>query len=285
MNSFEILQDTLEDVDELPTLPTVLIKINNLLQDPRTSSEEVGHAISSDQALASRVMKLVNSAFYGFPGRINTISHAISLLGFLTVRNVVITASIIGAFDDEDNQFGLDYKSFWYHSIATASIAKLIAKTCKMQQTEEVFVSGLLHDLGKLLLQLYLPGEYLKVFAYLERKPDLIVRAEQKILSFNHTHAGAWLAKKWNLPSEICSVIEFHHEPHLATENKDLCMIVNLADTIARSLEFGSGGDPFIPTISQSTWDFLDLDEKKLKTILQNASNEVEKAAIFMQII
>lgn len=285
MNSFEILQDTLEDVEELPTLPTVLIKINNLLQDPRTSSEEVGQAISSDQALASRVMKLVNSAFYGFPGRINTISHAISLLGFLTVRNVVITASIIGAFEEEEAQSGLNLKEFWQHSVATASIAKLIAKASKIPQTEEAFISGLLHDLGKLLMQLYLPDEYKKVFAYMDRKPDLILRAEQKILGFNHTHAGAWLAKKWNLPAEIIHVIEYHHTPGEASESKDLCMAVNLADTLARALEFGSGGDPFIPGIEDEVWDYLNLDESKLNIILSNAKQEVEKASIFMQIL
>tara|TARA_B110000483_G_scaffold152400_1_gene181309 strand:+ start:913 stop:1770 length:858 start_codon:yes stop_codon:yes gene_type:complete len=285
MNSLDGLKDLIEDIDELPTLPTVLIEINNLLQDPKTSSEEIGLAISNDQALASRVMKLVNSAFYGFPGRINTISHAISLLGFLTVRNVVITASIIGAFEDKDEGIGLDFKGFWLHSVATASIAKLIAKASKMQQTEEVFISALLHDLGKLLMQLYLPDEYEKVFSYLERKPDLLINAEQKVLGFDHTHAGFWLAKEWNLPSEICSVIEFHHDPMSAEKDKEICAVVNLADTLARSLQLGNGGDLFIPAIQSEVWDFLDMDESKLKLILQNAKGAVEKASIFMQVI
>jgi HD-like signal output (HDOD) protein len=286
MSRFEILQALLEDVDELPTLPTVLIKINNLLQDPRTSSEEVGHAISSDQALASRVMKLVNSAFYGFPGRINTISHAISLLGFLTVRNIVITASIIGAFDDEDQkQKGLDYKQFWLHCVATASIAKLTAKTCKIQQSEEAFITGLLHGLGKLLLQLYLPDEYAKVFAYLERKPSTLIEAERRILGYDHTHAGTWLATKWNLPKEITEVIQHYQDPFLAKQNTELAVVVNFSHIIARALEQGSGGDPFIPTLRDDVWDYLNMDENTLKVVLQNAKNEIERAAIFMQII
>ena len=285
MSSFENFQELIEDVEELPTLPTVLVEINKLLQDPRTSSEEVGQAIMNDQALASRVMKLVNSAFYGFPGRINTISHAISLLGFLTVRNVVITASIIGTFGDDKNEDGLNLKAFWEHSVATAAIAKLIAKTSKIQATEETFIAGLLHDLGKLLLQLYLREDYQEVFAYMKKKPSLIREAEEKVLGFNHSDAGAWLAQKWNLPQEIRSVIEFHHTPMSASSDKSLCAAVHLADVIVRGLEIGSGGDPFIPEIDPEVWKYLEMNEDKLKLIIQNSKAQIERASIFMQII
>ncbi len=129
----KIIKNIIANINELPTLPTVVDELNRLLQNPKTSAEEVGKAIITDQAIASKVIKLVNSAFYGFPGKITTITHAIVILGFSTVRNIVLTASIIGSIDSKSvSNKSFSLPDFWMHSISTGAFALTIGKYFKL---------------------------------------------------------------------------------------------------------------------------------------------------------
>ena len=142
----QTIRNTLETVSTIPTLSIVIDKIARLLQNPQTSAEEIGKAITTDQALAAKVLKLVNSAFYGFPGRISTLSHAIVILGFSTIKNIVLTASILDSFRSKGKAtegFNLEY--FWMHSIACAAAAQSIARTIGSNEKEDCFIAGLIH--------------------------------------------------------------------------------------------------------------------------------------------
>jgi putative nucleotidyltransferase with HDIG domain len=277
------VKQLIDSIEDLPTLPTVISKINQLLQNPRTSAEEVGRAIVTDQSLASKVIKLVNSAFYGFPGRINTITHAIVILGFATVKNIVLTASIIGAFNDKkNNKFNME--AFWMHSIAVGALSKTIAKEIKFKFLEEAFIAGLLHDIGKLILSQYLPQAFEKVALHCQQANCLFKEAEQLVLGVNHADIGYHLANKWNLPQDLSAVIHYHHRPEEAEDYQTITSIIHLADILARGLCIGSGGDNTIPEVDDFAWSHLALGEDKIRKILDKSQSEIEKASVFMKV-
>lgn len=284
MEMAEQLKTLVERIGELPTLPSVIHRINQLLTNPRTSANEVGSAIASDQVIASKVIKLVNSAFYGFPGRINTITHAIVILGFSTVKNVVLTTAILSAFDTRRKLPGFDLMGFWKHSVATGAVAKVLAKQTNFKGQEEAFISGLLHDLGKLILALHLSEEFQALVELADRKHILFYEAEKERLGITHCELGQWLANRWNLPPDLTSVLAFHHTPARAGKYIQLNAIVQLADVLARGLQIGHPGDKTIPIIDPEILKIVGLPMETLPNLLETLHIEIEKASVFLTV-
>jgi HD-like signal output (HDOD) protein len=281
----EILQ-IIENLSSIPTLPTVIDRLSRLLQNPKTSAEEVGKAITTDQALASKVLRLVNSAFYGFPGRISTITHAIVILGFSTVKNVVLTASIFDAFRSKGNNndsFNLD--KFWLHSIACGAASLSIAKQIGNNEKEECFIAGLIHDIGKLILCQYLPDKFDQVLQHSIRNDQLLYKSEYEILDCTHQEIGGYLTEKWNLPLSLQNAVKYHHNPSPIHDKFVITSIVHCADIFVRALDFGNGGDNLIPSISEKAWNVVGLNNIDLHTLFDSINDELEKAAIFTQMI
>jgi HD-like signal output (HDOD) protein len=176
----QAIRKTLESISTIPTLSIVLDKLARLLQNPQTSAEEIGRAITTDQALASKVLKLVNSAFYGFPGKIGTITHAVVILGFSTVKNIVLTASIFDAFSNRKNQ-GSEFsmEKFWTHSIGCGAASQTIAKHIGFKEKEECFIAGLIHDIGKIILCHYFHEEFEACFSDRQAKRTAFLRKRE----------------------------------------------------------------------------------------------------------
>jgi HD-like signal output (HDOD) protein len=279
-----ILQ-TVEKITSIPTLPTVIERLTRLLQNPKTSAEEVGKAITTDQALASKVLKLVNSAFYGFPGRISTITHAIVILGFSTVKNVVLTASIFDAFRKKgDGNTKFDLNEFWLHSIACGAAASSIAKQIGGSEKEECFIAGLIHDLGKLILCNFLPDEFDLALRYSAENKLLLYESEKKLFDCTHTHIGGYLAERWNLPANLQNAVKYHHQPSPSHDHYFITAVVHCADIFVRALDFGNGGDSQIPMISDHVWKSLGFDSVDLNVLLDGIQEETEKASVFIQL-
>jgi len=285
LSSKEKLKAVTEKITSLPTLPKVLTEISSLMQNPRTSAEEVGRAITRDQALASKVLRLVNSAFYGFPGRINTITHAIVILGFNTVKNIVLTASVFDKLGGKGGTSDFDLEKFWLHSIGTGIIAKEIAKKVNYRSHEECFLAGLLHDIGKVILYKYLPDEFALVEAQVLEKNVLFLDAEKEAIDITHNEIGTWLAQKWNLPEDLRSAILYHHAPVLASQHKSMVYAVHAGDILIRALNIGSGGDNKIPVLSSDVWDELKFSRQLIEKIYRDIEFELEKSTIFFQIM
>jgi len=278
------LEQIIEHLGELPTLPVVIQKINALLSNPRTTATEVGQAIATDQAIAAKIIRLVNSALYGFPGRISTITHAIVILGFSTVKNVILTTSILSRFDLKKNIQGFDMMGLWKHSVATGSIARLIAQEIGFRGKEEAFVGGLLHDLGKLVHALYLPDSFVQVVNTAHDRHILIYEAEQDQHRVTHEEIGTWIAEKWNLPNDLTAVIKFHHSPTKAGPHSLLVSIVHLADILARGLEIGTPGDQTIPVVDLDAWAMLGLSDAQILKILELSEKEIEQSSVFLTV-
>jgi putative nucleotidyltransferase with HDIG domain len=279
------IRSTIENISGLPTLPAVIDRITRLLHNPQTSAEEIGKAITVDQALAVKVLKLVNSAFYGFPGKIGTITHAVVILGFTTVKNVVLTASIFDIFHKKTPHLSqFDIQKFWEHSIACGAASQAIAKHIGFEQKETCFIAGLLHDIGKLILCQYLPKEFAIAVNNCAEKDILLYESEKEIFDITHPEIGGILTQRWNLPPELQQSVMYHHNPSPTHSHYMVSAIVHCADILVRALDYGNGGDRKIPVMSENVWRNLGLEHLPLQLLLEAVSDEYEKAMVFMQI-
>ncbi len=279
------LEDRLAKIIDLPTLSVVANNIILITQNPKSSALEVGRAISQDQALVSKILRIANSTFYGFPRKISTIPHAVVILGFANIRNLVLTASIFDMFQSKGGDEYFDREGFWKHSLACGVTSKLIAKRLGIKNIEEAFIWGLLHDLGKLILDTYFREDFTRVVIMVKEKEILIRDAEQQLLGFDHAAVGSFVADKWNLPPAVIKVIRFHHNPPLANESMRMAAIVHLADILCRAIGIGNGGDSKVPSINEESWKLLSLNKRMIKNLFFEMEREIANAKTLLAFI
>ncbi|MHC4871024.1 MAG: HDOD domain-containing protein [Planctomycetota bacterium] len=275
----------IEAITDLPTLPTVASQIVAIANSPKTSATDVGALINNDQALTTKVLKLVNSSFYGFPQQIKTINHAIVILGFNKVKNIVLTASVFDLTKGKDGD-RIDIRKFWEHSLGCAIAAQIVAQHLgRGLSPDDAFVGGLLHDFGKIIFDQFLPDEYDPVIKHCKENKTLIRTSEKEILGFDHSQVGTWLAEMWKLPVGLVTAIRYHHLPQSAREEREMAAAVHIGDILTRSLGVGNGGDGSIPALSEPALKLYNLDIDFLRKALSTLAEELKKAGDFFDLI
>jgi putative nucleotidyltransferase with HDIG domain len=275
-------QKIIERIDDLPTLPRTVLKITELVNDPKSSAKDLAWVITDDQVLTARLLKLVNSSFYGFPQRISTVTGAIVLLGFDAIRNLLLTTSVFDLFANRNRKMKQDQERFWDHSLGCAVGAKVIGNYLRHDKIEELFVSGLLHDIGKIVEMMFLPDEFSRVVAAIKKENILMTTAENKVLGYNHAELGKLLAERWNLPVRLVQVIAHHHQPNNAGSFAMEAAIVHLADIFCRALNMGYGGDNKIPPLDTQAWELLKIDSSAIDTIMGTMHREYHDISTFI---
>lgn len=220
-----------DKVKSIPSLPEVVLKVMQLVQDKNSSAAILSKVISHDPGLTTRVLRLVNSSYYGFPKQISTIQHAITILGFTTIRGLVLSSSIYKMFSPKNASENLfDYKKFWKHNLLTAIGAKKLAN-----EQVDIFSSAILHDLGKIILAQYDYNNYSKAYALtcgsLDYERNMLI--EERECETNHCEIAHLVASSWNLPQSILDVILYHHTPLKSENHKFSCIMVNVANILA----------------------------------------------------
>jgi HD-like signal output (HDOD) protein len=250
-------QNLIKGVNELPTIPEIATKVINLLDHPDVELEELADMILTDQVMASRVIKIVNSPLFNPMHEIRSIKRALIYLGFRHIREIALTCSIIKAFEGKSGVF--DIKTFWEHSFGVGIVAKMIALRVRYPEIEKAYIVGIVHDIGEVFLSYYLKNDFTKIVDLLKGTPYSFVEAEGRLLGTTHCEVGFCLAKKWNFPAEYCDVIANHHSPHEAAHDPTLVAIINLADLFCSVRQLDYGGREWVSfnLADEPSWDIL----------------------------
>jgi putative nucleotidyltransferase with HDIG domain len=251
----------IEASGNLPTLPGVVARIIETVEDEHTTARRLGAEIARDQVVSAKVLKLVNSGFYGFSQPIATIPHAVAMLGFDTVKSLVLSSSVVELMDNA-------LPGLWDHSLACARASTLLAEEADLEAPEEIGVVGLLHDLGKVILCQALPDEFARIRQRVERGGMLFVRSEQDVLGTHHGEIGAWLLEKWALPPALTVPIAEHHDPRPTADHAVRTAAVHVADILVRAEGFGHGGDRRMPGLAAGALQTLGLDLDAVERVM-----------------
>ncbi len=276
--------DHLGAVQDLPTLPTVITKILETSRNPNAQAKDMGNLISQDQSLTTKTLKLVNSAFYGFPKQITSITRAIVILGFEKVKSIALTASVFGAVKIESGKGGFDIAEFWRHSLAVGIMAETLADRVGSAHKNDAFIAGLLHDLGKVVTIKFFKDEMLEIVQTMSEDGGLWYDVEAKHLEGGHPFIGSWLAEEWNFPKKLISPIKYHHKPERDREHRELSFLVHAADVFVRALDIGNPGDDEIPQLSENVWDAFKMNEQFLEDLFEVVLNKARMLDEFMEL-
>ena len=270
MHSMDVrkVREKIESVMALPTIPKVLNKLLGVIENPRVSLNEISNFIAGDPALTTKVLRMVNSPVYGFPGRISSVNQAVILLGLTVVKGLLLGVSVFDLM--QKTMIGL-----WEHSIGCAIFSRIIAKKKGYRDPDELSVDGLLHDIGKVFLVLQFPDEYQKALAESQSNGLTIYDSEKNHFNTTHSSVGSWMARKWRFPASLIDVIEYHHKPQLTKNTPLESSIVHLADIMVRARGYGFPGDNFVMPVDQTAWDVLALNEADLLEIFKEAEESL----------
>lgn len=228
----------LNRITDLPTLPTVVYKIMDLINNPNSSIQDLAKVVGADQVIASKVIRLVNSPLYGIRHEITNLNQALSYLGFEKVKSLVLTCSLIAHLPSKGVVFNM--KTFWEHSFGCGIVSRIVATRIGYEDPEGAYLAGLVHDLGEIVIFSCFKMEFPEILRRV-RDGSSFRDAETEVLGYSHGEIGAWLGERWRFPAELQEVMKYHHTPGLARTAPITVAIVNIADLFCRVRSLGYG--------------------------------------------
>ena len=277
------VENIIGSVDKLPTLPIIYTKLTNLLQSPNATAKMISDVISDDQAIAVRVLNLVNSAFYSLPQKIGNLKHAIVILGLNQIRNLVLVTSTIKMFREIKSDSSFNMQKFWEHSIGCAVAARVLAETAYLKSPDDVFTGGLLHDIGKLVHAIYLQEDFAAVIDDVRESGLPVIEVEKRIFGCDHTYTGRELAIKWNLSEGTVDMIRHHHLSDNSAELTKEISAVHIGNTLCIALGLGSGGEKKVPVAQMKAWEILDIEMNNLETIIERIDRLFNESVVILE--
>ncbi|MFG0250070.1 MAG: HDOD domain-containing protein [Phycisphaeraceae bacterium JB051] len=276
----DVVSSAIGEISHIATLPEVTLKIINLVEDPNSTAQDLNRVITNDPALGARILKVVNSAFYGLPGQIASINRAIVLLGLNAVKNIAIAASLAKLFRGGQIAPHFDAHDLWNHSIAVATATKMIGKEAGLGLADEAFLAGLIHDIGIMVEIQAMRAKFVEVILKKKENPELTLRSiETEILGADHQEFGAGLCKAWKFPNSFIYVTGYHHNPmDLEPDERKLACAVNLADIIVAKLGIGYTDTVDKIKLNKEVLDDLNLTTKQVEKVMEALPNAMSEA-------
>jgi len=257
----------------LPEVPSLIFELNEMIGAPLVSASDIAGIVKRSPSLASILLRIVNSAYYGFPSRIDDVSRAVTLIGTKEISSLALGISTMAIFKDIPQQI-IDVRSFMRHSLACGIISRILAARKNIPQTEQLFVSGLLHDIGRLIVYKYFPAQAKTLLHTARTQRQPLYHIETSLLGCQHTDIAQHLFKQWNLPYSLENNIFYHHNPSSA-QDLEKATIVHLADLIANGLGLGSSGERFAAGFDEEAWEQLGMEPGILKSVIQQAVHQL----------
>ncbi len=285
----DLVAKILREMDDLPPLPSGAARVLAMVGDPRTELDDLVSVVGGDIALSARVLKLANSAYYGFPRQVATLREAIVIMGMNTLKELVITVWSYEMGRRPLPGYALDGGALWRHSLLCGAAARQLAKQVRFPTPEEAYVAGLLHDFGKLVLAQYVGQEYQDLLENVEKGGTSFVEAERRVFGIDHAQLGGQLALKWNLPLNLAEAIANHHQPAMrvlaghvpgAGNAGQLTALVHVADAVVMMLGIGIGVDGLAYPLEQQALDALGLSEEDVLRLVTEVSSLVESDSL-----
>jgi len=276
-----------EYIGNMPSLPTTVAKVLEVCNNPQTSPADLNHVISLDPVLVGRVLKLINSAYYGLGQQVTNLVRAIIMLGINTVKNLALSTAVMGNLGSNKELSGLNMEGFWRHSLCVGVAAKILAKRrgIDSKQTEEYFTAGLLHDIGKIPLNAVLSKDYMLTISVADRERIALFRAEDRTLEMNHCGVGVMITKAWKLEGPVGEAIVNHHNcAGYSGEYRDIVFSIAAANRFASIAEIGFSGDRYPEKDDSIIWQTLGVESDVFDEIEKTVNDEIEKAKVFLKL-
>jgi putative nucleotidyltransferase with HDIG domain len=260
--------ETLEKIKDLPTLPSVYFKVDKLLQDKEASTENVARVIEVDPAMSTRILRLVNSAFYGLSAKSNSIPQAVMMMGFKAVKNAIVSVAILDTLSIKDRYQNFDMADFWRHSVSVAVVSGQLAEKSRLVAPDDAFMAGLLHDIGKIIMLKYFKEDFGLVWQTMQETRCSFADAEQEVASIDHVQIGSYLARKWQLPDHIIEAIAGHHYYLTSSQSTGLVECLMMAIALSNN-KYQINPDDFV---------FEDHIEKAIKPLMADIDHWLPQA-------
>lgn len=266
----------LRNVMDLPPMPQTVLKAREIMANPKSDFKELADLFETDQAIATKILKLANSPYYGYSGKVTSIQRASLVLGHKTLGELITmggTASLLG---NRLEGYGLDAGALWKHSLAVAFGSRIIANKTEPGLSNDAFTSGLIHDAGKLILDQYIKERWELFEEFMADAQQTFLSAEKKILELDHSEVASEVCKAWNIPQPLTVAIRHHHHPSRSNGSK-LAYIVHVADAIAMMTGLGLGIDGTLYQMDDNAMDFLNLKEEDVNDIMGKVLEAAQK--------
>lgn len=270
-----ILNKLMKQVEDFPTLPTIYTELVKVTENPNHTLDDITHVLSSDQAVATKLLKLSNSALYGHSKRVSSVKEAVFIIGTREIRALVLTMSVMRLFEGAQKNENFDPKNFWEYSFAVGSISRAIAKELKQKNYEDIFVAGIIHGIGKLFLLVGLPDLYPNIISVARIKKMELKEVEKLVLGISHSVVAKLLVEKWNLPRDYVILFDNLYSGLFNGNFHQFATTVHISMVASSMLRIGDSADEIVPKLNKDVWEKININSKFFSNNLEKVKKEV----------
>ena len=283
MSSSEV-RKVVGQLQDLPTLPTIVTEVLRIYDDPNSTSKDFAQVFSRDQAMSLNILKLVNSSYYSLSRKITSVIHAINLLGYNEVRRLALSISVIKLFPGKISLSSFSHKEFWIHSLATGIASEVLATKIKLPRREDAFICGLIHDVGKLILEQYWHERFEEILRIVSVRKIPFYVAEEKTFGYNHTYIGMKAVRKWSLPEIFYYGVRFHHNPGRTEDCAEFVATIHAADHLVKRMKLGNSGDSIVPQLKEPARSLFAFTDGEWRELEEKTLAKTKDARTFLTI-
>ena len=266
----------LKSLGDLPPMHEVVTKAQEIMADPNSNVEDLAAIIETDQSIVVKILKLINSAYYGLGRDVSSINQACNLLGFRALRELIVAVGVSNVLGRKLKGYGFESGELWLHSIATGFCSRILAEKKNRELASDAYTGGLLHDVGKIILDLYVLERKAAFDDFMKDETRMVLDAEKAILGFDHAEIASDICRKWHIPENVTIAIQYHHYPSLS-KGSELAHIVHAADYLVRLSGLGYEDDDLMYELEEGAREFLSFKQENFSAITFQVLEYVQK--------